>query len=369
MSNHTNIITSVIARLAWALALAGCVAQDPGDCPPVEGCRLTFEYTYNQSGQDLIGRVGVIDVYIFDEGTGILSSVVEAGPADIALGRVDVRRLPEGRYTFVAWGGSAAEMSRSFIAAHMIAADRHQHTDIEVGRTTLDEFYMMLGYRGLDEGTAGDIAPATSDFDDLFHALARGVVIGPGGDRTIPFELTRNNNLFRVSVTGLEHIPSPASRASRASRAEATPPEMFVLGRNGRYRYDNSIDPDARLMRYEASNHSLTDSSLSADIGTLRLDLDRHSGEGGDPVLLYLRDGATGIDLMAPLDMAAAIGQIRGSDGGARYPDQAAIDREEEFRINVALGPPADGSKRPVSVSVTINGWRIITLDPETELN
>ncbi len=316
-----------------ASALAGCVAEDMGDCPPEVDCRFTFNYT-DQSGRSDVARyVGAIDVYVFDAVSGVLTRIIEAGGEDIARGWIDIVDMPGGTYTFAAWGSSHGDSSRSFTASHMDDAVEHLHGEIKVGRTTLDDFYMMLGYDTLPAGSEAGIVPARADFDDLFWAIARNIQVTDRANRIIPFDFIRNTNILEIVVTGLEHLPTPGG----VTRAADAPLRIFATGSNGRYRWDNTIDEWARTVHYEQPAHTLTDNNMGVDIKTMRLDVDRHDAD--DPMLLHLRDAA-GDPITDPIDILQKIMATRSPETERLlYPDQAAIDLEYEFRININIEP------------------------------
>ena len=335
--------------LISALLMAGCIGENLDDCVR---CRLRFSYTYNDENADrLSAHVQDIHVYVFDQTTRLLVDVIEVGSADIERGWVDIDDLPDGRYTFVAWGGSGEDLSRSFSDSHMYDASAHDHSDSRIGHTTLDEFYMMLDYNNLPVETLGDIAPSREDFDDLFHAVVVDVPVISGRNSEVGFDFVRNTNVLQITVTGLEYLWNYSP--TRAPTADQ-PLHIYAIGKNGRYRADNTIDDDARQVRYEPPCHTLSATSMGVDIKTMRLDIDRHSD---DPVLLYVQNAETGDDMIAPLDIIGAIQKTQSTRGEYLYPDQEAIDREYEFPIELSI-------LHDLSVRVTINGWEVVDPDP-----
>ena len=370
-----TITSPVVALLAAAALLlsGGCVAEDltGGECPPEPEFRLTFHYTFNASGHDTIAEdVHSIDIYIFDATTGVLIATAEVDSNDIARGWVEIDGLPDGEYTFVAWGASDDDLGDSFTARHMVDPRRGDHSPVEVGVTTLDDFYMMLGCESA-RGSRGETALSEVDFDDLFHATACNVTLTRTEGAKVDFDFIRNTGILSVTVTGLEHLAD-----TTATTRAATPPTLFAVGNNGRHRWDNSIDPWAGQVRYPPRNVALSPGTMSGDIHIMRLDKARHTGPDGDPVLLCLQDTA-GEDILPPLDIMAAIDQIRSPDGRQLYASQEAIDRQEEFRIAIAIEPavieppeppepPAD-DKIDISITVTINDWPVVILDPIVE--
>jgi hypothetical protein len=348
------MIKKLICLLLPALMAAGCVRENLDDCV---GCRLYFRYTLNSEGVDLItAHVQDIHIYVFDQSTGMMVDVIEVGPTDIARGWVDIDDLPDGTYTFSAWGGSSADMSRSFAEAHMTDATVHDHSYPRIGHTSIDEFFMMLDYEAAPAELHGDITPKVEQFDDLFFAMAGNIPVSKGETRTIELDFIRNTNVLKITVTGLEHLWN--HNLSTRKPAPDQPLHVFVVGRNGRHMWDNTIDPDARLVRYEPPCHTLTANTMGVDIKTMRLDISRHTS--GDPVLLYVRNAVTGDDMIAPLDVVGTILQTRSTRGDLLYPDQEALDREYEFEFDLSI-------LHDLSVKVTVNGWDVIDAKPDTD--
>ncbi len=193
-----------------------------------------------------------------------------------------------------------------------------------------------------------------------FRLAARSTIcFGRPENPTIGFDFIRNTSTLKVAVTGLEHLP-----VTRATTT--TPLRIHALGKNEHHKWDNKIDWWARVVRYDSRNVALTPGTMSVDIQLMRLDLERHTGDGGDPVMLCLQDSA-GRDIIPPIDLLEAIGQICAPGGRQLYGTQEEIDREEEFRVAIALGPGGDGVG--VGATVHINDWEIIILDPNTEFH
>ncbi len=336
------------------LFAAGCslIKEDLADCGVL---RLNLRFTYNIEYADrLTYHVGDIHFYVFDHATGVLAEIIEVLPEDIERGYTEVEGLPAGTYTFVAWGGGGEDVSQHFFHTHMDDPSDHSHSGTRIGETTLDDFYMMLDYDTLPTEVHGDITPKAETFDDLFHAAVEGVEVMQDENVTVDFNLVRNTNVLKVNITGLQHL---ASYNPTRAAADDQPLHVWAVGRNGRYRWDNSIDPDARLVRYEPPYTSLDETSMGVDLKTLRLDLERHAD---DPVILYVTDPATGQNLIAPLDVIDAIGQVKDENGNTLYATQEAIDREYEFPIDITI-------LHDLSVKIFIADWEIVILTPEID--
>lgn len=344
----------IVLPLLMTLLLVGCnLSEDLTDCGIL---RLNLSFTYNSEQTDnLETEVRDVNFYIFDDATSLLVRKVEATASDIARGYTEVRDLPAGKYTIVAWGGSSEDLlSSGFMEIEMDDAADHSYRDLwDDDETLIDDFYMMIDHDLLpDPEVLGDLAPKTDGFDDLFYDVAAGVEVKQITNQTVDFDFIRNSNLLKVTITGLEHLAT--YNPSRAAAGEQ-PLQVYVVGKNGRYMWDNTIDPYARLVRYEPPCTSLDANTMVVDIKTLHLDLARHTA--ADPIQLYVVNPATGNDMIYPLDVMDAIGQVKDDAGNYLYQTQEAIDREYEYPIDISI--LAD-----LSVHVFINDWEIINLTP-----
>ncbi len=345
------MLKKLIMVLLPVFFATGCIAERYDDCISY---RLRFRYTYNSDGVDrLAAHVGHIRLYVFDLSTERLAEVIEVGSEEIARGYIDINDLPDGRYTFVAWGSSNDELSRSFVDSH-VDATTQLRSDIEIGRTSLSDFYMMLDCEELPVDVHGDIAPSLDTFDDLFFAKAEGIAVARGANRQVDFDFIRNTNVLKVAVTGLDYLTNyDSTRGPSANQ----PLHVFVTGRNGRYRYDNTIDIAAPVVRYEPPCHTLTAATMGIDIKTMHLSIDRHTD---DPILLHVHNAALGHPMIAPIDVLDAIRRAQDTRGEILYPDQEAIDRQYEFPFEISI--LAD-----LSVKITVDSWEVIDTEPDMD--
>ncbi len=338
-------------------AAVGCIKEDD-DCLPGNptGLRLRFRFTYNSDDVDLLNaRVRNIRAYIFDQSNKLLVDTIHLGATEIARGYVDVSDLPDGFYTISAWGGSSADMmSNGFMDTRMASATglNPSHTNQAViGQTTLSEFRMMLSYDRLPDAVRGDIAPSSGNqFDDLFHAVQEDVQVDGTRSQDVDFNFIRNTNLLKIKVEGLDQLWS--YNPTRA--AGDSPLEIFALGKNGRYQYDNTIDQGARIVRYESPDVFLTSSTLEVDIKTLRLDAFLHTQT---PITLHMNNVESGEAMVPELKVLQTIMSAVDSRGNLVYPSQEALDREYEFQINLSV-------LTDLSMSVTVNGFQVKDLTP-----
>lgn len=335
--------------LLVALLLGGCMREYRSDCGR-KGLRLQFAFTYHNEGKDLLREdIGDIRVYVFDAGTGLLAAIVAVSEQDIARGYVDVD-LPAGQYTLVAWGGSGDDlMSGGFMDAAMHDPASHTHTSpAVVGQTTLEEFRMMLRYSLSADGLPGDAIPDMDWFDDLFFAIARNVAVSSSvRDVTVDFDFLHTTSVLKVNIEGLNRLPTRSD----------LPLDVFVTGKGGIYGYDGSLDGYAPVLRYLPSYPALDAGFMSVEFKLLRPEIARHLPE---PVLLHVRDAATGRDLITPLDVLRTIMLMRDGQDNLLYRTQSDIDREHEFTINIEI---LSGEGHLV-VRISVMGWETVQIYP-----
>ena len=340
------VILSLLACMT-----SGCVKEDTGECAP--GLRLYFRYTYNNMGQDqLASRIGDIRIYLFDQSTGLLTDIIRAERQDIDRGWMEPS-ISKGVYTVVAWAADGEDMMQGgYHDAEMINPATHTFIpQARIGVTTLDNFRMVLTSDALPAGSIGEITPSTEDFDHLFFAIAANVSIANKNGQVVELDFIKNTSILKVKVTGLEHL-------TRAPAADQ-PLSVFVTGRNERGGYNNAIGSHAREVRYEPPCKTLTVTTANFDIKVQRLDIAYHIAH---PVLLYVRNQHDGQDVIVPLDVMDAILQAEDAQGNPIWQTQEAIDREDEFPIEISI-------LHDLNVRVTVNGFEIVDTTPDIDRN
>jgi hypothetical protein len=349
----------------FAVAMAtGCnLSEDISECVV---CNINVRFTYNSDNVDkLIDDVHDIRIYVFEKDSRRLVRIIDASQQDIVRGWIRVDDLPAGRYDLSAWASSGENLfGGGFMEVEMDDAATSSYRPLmDDDETLIDDFYIMIDHDLLPAEEIGDVASKEAGFNDLFHASVDGFELKKGESQTVDFDLIRNANVLNVSVTGHEHIATRAMAGSgdrtRAGEVNDLPFDLFVVGRNGRYRWDNSIDQNARLVRYR-SPATVWGAELRYGIKTLRLDLARHSV---DPILLHVTDSEQGWDLITPIDVIAALGQVKDGEGNYMYATQEQLDRAYEFPIEIVVTPIENTDE--LKVRLFINDWEIVDLVPE----
>lgn len=335
----------IVVLALMLFALAGCTHEDMSMC---QGLTLKFRYTLNQWGEDLLAsQVRDLRLYLFDD-SGMLCDIVRVSSEELSTTATKELALETGRYQIIAWGGSAEDvlMPDQYIETEMIdaAADRYL-TPVVVGKTTLNDFYMMLAYKKLEERTEGDVTPTADRLNDLFYgALLELDYNKEKGMRTETIDLIKNTNSIKIKIKGLDYMNVTA----------ATP---YVLACNGRYRYDNTIDNDAHTVRYNPAAINIKDGHLDTEIKLLRLDRKFHTTS---PILLKVRDSETGENIFAPIDVIALLSKVKDAEGNYLYGTQEDLDRQDEFLIEISI-------EADLGMNIRVNSWNIGSLKPGVE--
>ncbi len=315
------------------------IPPPPTDPIPVP---VDIQFTTNTTGEDIIKEVmGGFELFVFDEVTRLLVAIETVAHDQVRSGDI-VLKLPAGRYTLVAWGGSGNEMENGgYHIAEPINEYTQEYGKVAIGKTTLESFRLRLTTNP-SSSDENFVTPANSAFDELFYALAERVRIEPDVAPKVSFDFIRNSNLLRVKMAGINWLAT--------TRSTSSPVNVYVTGRNGSFTYDNNISPYAEILRYDALQGTVDGNYLVMDIRLLRLDMVLHKK---DPVWLWVED-ARNDNIIARIDVMNTILKETDSYGHPLYRTQSDIDREEMFEIEIEFREPD-----PVTGNITIiiNDW------------
>lgn len=337
-----KIVTTAILTATLLLAMS-CLNDNFSAC--LRGVKLHFSYILADGDDALLTKVKDIRVYGFDE-NGVLVGIFKIDPATLVSGTKNIDVAP-GKYTFVVWGGSSKNLLESdYLEASMINNDLWEKPVI-IGQTTLEEFRVMLRTKK----TSAGLAPENDNFDDLFYASAEKVVVlNTSQILSVDLNFIENSKIIGVIIEGLSYIQS-----TRVPSADE-PLKIFVAAANGRYNYENLIDANAPIVRYEPPYKTLTTEKIVVDIKTLKLDIE-HSQH--NPVLLYIQN-RNGDNLISPIKVVEAIMKIRDSNNNLIYTKQEDIDKEKRFDFTFSIN-------LNLTVTISINNFVIENLSPELE--
>lgn len=330
--------------LLMALFVVSCVKEDMAECDL--GLTINFKYSLNNKEEDLFdSSVRDMRLYVFDN-HGILCDVIRENGTQLNS-RFKQLVIPQGVYTFVAWGGSGEEMMDSFKEIEMVDEVTNNYiSSVQIGITTLDNFRMKLIAKQLPQEIEGEIAPQTEEFDHLFYGVASNFEV-TGSNQLMHIDLIKNTNTLRVKVAGLQHLT--------ATIDDQAPVSLWTIGRNERYKFDNSLGDYARFLRNEPHNIHFDESSVFVDIKMLRFDKSKHLVE---PIWLKTMNLLTGIELLAPIDILETILRAKDTHGNLLFRTQTDLDKEDEYFIEINIA-------KDLSVTVEIKNWTIVDTTPD----
>lgn len=346
-----------------------CIKENMDDCSA--DLRLKFTFTLHVNGDNRFGPdVQLVKVYFFDE-SGTLAHVQQGQGTALTNDYAMNVQIAPGTYTIIAWGGSNEDFANSFHEGHMNDPLAHTYKmGVTIGKTTLTDFRIFLNY-GIADNYPEDIIPTIEEFDDLYYGAAgtrqsetsnyilEQVEVRTGRVNEKQIELIRNTNILKVTIDGIENLQNtqPTRCANDISIRGAEILEVWVSGRNGRYKSDNSIGEYARMMRFPAVYRSLNEHSIVVDIKTMQLNMVRHQAE---PMYLTIQDPVTKATYPPyPIDVVNTLLQARNPETGEYiYQSQEDFDKVYEHPINIEI-------TAKFQVRIFVQGWEIVVVRPE----
>lgn len=302
--------------------MQSCIKEDMSVCQ--SELLLRFRYTLNDQYANLFdAEVHRVTVYIFDSQGKYVGNFTEQGDK---LTNEYVMRipLPEGKYSVVAYGGDFTTYSAGEL-------DRQTNTlnqTLRVGVTDIGDFRAEL--KNIS-GEGGYLFPATTP-DDLYAGLAVNGVSSMD-NRITDVELIKDTKKIKVKITGTGAVPGPL--------------DVYITALNGRYGFDNNIDPNHGTFKYTPVNSSVQPDYLEVDLKMMRLMV------GLSPILV-IRSASTS-QVLYNVKMIDQIISTR------KYTSQEDFDREDEFVFEIAF----TSNDQSVGVLVSINGWKINNVNPD----
>ena len=345
---------AIIFSLTAFLFLAGCMNEPYRDCSG--RIRLEFIHTINTAFEDrLREEVRNIQVYVFDNETGILVDIVPVNQSAVQRGYVDLVFPNSGRYTLLAWGASSDNTREGgHKTVETVNATAYEYVEgARIGETTLWNFRKKLEYEEVARsGNSGQrtFVPRNAQFDNLFHAKVADIPVRLESQQTVVMDLMRNTSVLRIEVVGLEYLQMILGD---------NPLQVFVTGNNARYHTDNDICSRASELLFLPRYREVTDFVKQLDIYIHRLIIETHLDNPGNEVILWVQHPVTGMNLIRPLNLMRAILSVRDPvTGDLVWQTQDDIDREEEYTIRISFFP------HDLNVGVSIKGWNVGGLSP-----
>ncbi len=376
--NFTRVLKRKLLYLFFVTILLteSCVRDDTSTCGDL--IRLDYVYTMNEERTNQFSSaIQDIRIFAYDARTGVLVREFRADSEDIRRG-FDMISLPDGDYFLVGWASSNPDLFQVGFKHVQIVPGAVGPPDIPLppseppvipdslghptgppidigatpppvfvpatpGQTTLDDSRLVPD---TNPASGGGNTPSNDQFGDVFNSdPEQGTIRDGRSTEEIEMDFMRNSAIIETRIRGLENLPADVNR----------PLNVFMLGRNGALMPNGTVDTNAPLVRYEAYSRATSATEMELHFQTLKLELTKETTQ---PMLLYIQDPVTGRDIVSPINVQTLLRSVRGADGQLLYPNQEAIDRETEFRIQLDF--PAPGER----IRTTVNDFTVEQLTP-----
>lgn len=329
------------------LALASCVSEDESMCRA--GVYLHFSYTLNRHNADLFGdEVNELVILVFDDRGLLHDYYLVDQPERLGDDNSIYLPLPRGEWDVIAWGSEQKGFGWKYYGMGTVNPENEEspyNYGIEKGKTHIDE--VRLWIKNHTDGGNGHRLVSEGLSKLYFGRLEKLKVRAVEGDfPTQEVSMIEDTNTLRVVLKG-----APFTMPSRA------PIESFNVTadmRNGRYTLENLVGQYAMPVLYR--NGQWQDHGISAqyDMTVLRQFIDDRSSELIISGPYFRQIGFKGGELRIPIVPTIL--------ENPNYRSQQDLDREDLYVFTITFYP-VDGSGR-VEVSVNINGWNIVTVNP-----
>lgn len=346
------IHTIRMLAILWAgITLSACtdwMYDDRSGCE--HGVCLSFKYDYNLQRADMIGHVGSVGVFVYDEEGRFVTSYIEP----------NLRRtqpclyldLPQGNYQFL-----AVAQQRSFDELQAGPGANFTWSAPYAG-DGIDDFSVSLAHQDLGNGFA-TVPHGNLPLDTLWHAVSATPLYVPAeGYAYDTLSLVRDTKSISVSLREIDRPEtmdvadyefSIAHRnlvmAFDSRTADAQPVADSPMGIYTPYATWNTSDADVlQASRAEAGR------TAHADFMTARLYACDDPEENARLTIRHRETGRAVIEA----DLCNLLGQLRTYDETRRYTLQEFLDRGYDFRLTFFL---KGGQWQYTDVSIGILGW------------
>ncbi len=319
--------------------LQGCISERDHSAECEEVLLLQFNYEMNSEYVNQFeAHVDRIVIYIFDDSGRYVTTVTEEGES---LTNDYIKRIPltAGSYDLVVYGSD--DDLQSYSVGVLDRDANSLDTMLESGVTSIEDLYIELN--SSDESSDGSqIYPDDLTIDHLFVGLCEGAISDAAYRAVVTqVDLIKNTNDITVNILG-----DGATVEQYSSTISAI---------NGRYDYQNSVEPNHGTVGYQSSQTTADESSHSSSLRTMRLMVDSPASTRS-----YDSSGTitvTDNDSNSVIYEESIVDQLLGTQ---QYSSQEDLDREDEYSFDITV-------ESGVVVSVRVNGWQIIDITPEWE--
>lgn len=344
--------------LFLAVAAGSCIKEDTENC--FSGLKLRFRFslhTETDKGNLFGEKVRYINTYIYDD-KGILQKIVnECGPilTNIYVMKID---LKPGKYTAVVWGAGSENLFTSYKHYQAgMSGGVSVLQDLVVGQSSLNDFRMILNCKDMT-GQPGSVIPEQDDFDDLFFgAVGNRSTDGKNQYTIVPFEahsggyteheveMTRNTNVIKLTVDGLEKLKS--NRAALGNK-------IWIEAANSMYNADNTVNHTAPRIYYIPQVQQTEENALKADIKIQRMEWLQ---QDENKTILHIVNPADENTLLS-VNLIELLKNVKDGNRNFIYKNQEDLDRIYEHPIRVSLQPD-------FTIKIYVHNWLVQQVKPE----
>jgi hypothetical protein len=318
------------------LVMTGCINENRDDCQPLP---LGWVPAYDVSivpqlgGNSIPDDIKSMQLYVFDD-NGVLQQIVNASPEDVASGNVKLN-LPDGKYTVVAVGNSSTNPAQGGFDS----------SKAEVGKTTLDDFKLVLATKPITDGRDGAVEPTDKQLGNLYESITELTVNNTGGQKPVlALDFKSVTSKFQIHISGM-----PVGHMA----------EAYIISPDALLNADGSLAAGSPNVRYEPSSKAAGDQTYDADFKTVHMTLAQQST---NPTMLHLKyTDANGQVVEKVFNLTNYVATAKDAQGNLLYPTQADIDKAEVFVIDIALEANS-------TIVISVNGFgQTENLTPEVE--
>lgn len=337
---------------ALIVLLTGCIWDDMPLCP-VGGIKLKYYYILNPYSSDmenvnLFGSdIDRMNILVFNEDRILVQDTLISNPWELLDDNEIYLPLPPGKYTIVSWGGSSTLGSRHDSYEMIEAINPSDPSSfipyLTKGVSTLDDYRLIL-----KDDHPEDLSHVKSinTTANLYYGAYKTMESKPDAITGATVSITKNTNTIYVKIGGISHLSSPNISTKIKTKASADAPiDVFITARNGRYKYNNSIEEYARTVRYEQPHQMIHPDTMLVNFTVLRLMED-------DKTSRVVLENSVFPSGQLSLDIVSAI--IKADE---RINNQNDLDKHDVYNIGINLD-------KSLTATIWINGWLYNTIYP-----
>lgn len=297
-------LTGVTAILLF-FALTSCIDESTDGCP--DGLSLRFEYTLNESNEDLFAdQVTHLDLDLYDK-DGYYVKSYKLLQSELKNGNTFPLSLPAGSYTFVTWAN--------------MPDGAYQYTS----GSKLEDMRVKLNVSD-DE--------ADPVYLSLFHGIT-SIAVAKTVNNQQTISLTQNTILLHILL----------KETTETNPLKIGDYSISITSSNGTYRYDNSVVGDERLS-YKPGYSLVDEYTLKSDFTLLRL-------YAGDDTHIQIKD--TQGKVIYDESLTTKIME------SPAFTCDEDFDRCQELTLKYAVttnDPPIEGESTTVKLTM-VNDWAV----------